>query len=72
MSSYSLGVIVGLAVTFAILLISFFLRKKYHAGEEHYDERQIYRYHRAGLLHAALQTMQAQGADALPKDPGKP
>lgn len=41
MSSYSLGVIVGLAFTFAILLISFFLRKKNHAGDEHYDERQI-------------------------------
>ena len=38
----------------------------------HYDERQIYRYHRAGLLHAALQMMQAQGAAPLSKDPGRP
>lgn len=41
MSSYSLGVIVGLALTFAVIAIALFFRKKYNAGGEHYDERQI-------------------------------
>lgn len=41
MDSYSLGVIVGFAFIVAMFVLSLVLKKKYHKGDEYYDERQI-------------------------------